>query len=92
MSQPENGQKHAPKGWIQKLYGLMAAGRYASEWLPEFLILYEMIAQEDGEDEAVDWVLRELSLTWRPSTVAHCMHIARIGYRAWRAYRRIARD
>jgi hypothetical protein len=74
------------------LYRRLAAGRYAVEWLPEFLILFDQIVGEDGEEAAVDWALRELMLSLRPSLAVRIERVLRFVYRVWKTYQRTVGD
>jgi hypothetical protein len=83
---------HHPRNWVVQLYKLLAAGRYAVLWLPEFFILYDMIVEEEGEEAAHDWAIRELMLSIKPSVALKVYRILRWAYLAWVTYRKIAHD
>jgi hypothetical protein len=71
------------------LYRFIAAGRYAIIWLPEFIILYNIEAQENGDDAAYEWAIRELMLSLEPALAVRVYRAFRIAYSAWKAYRRV---
>jgi hypothetical protein len=77
---------------VTKAYRFLAAGRYALIWLPEFLILYDIVVKEEGEQEARDWAIRELSISIRHSLAVRVYRLLRVGYLAWQAYRKVASD
>jgi len=77
-----------PSRWDQHLYRLIAAGRYAADWLPEFLYLYGIILSEEGEDAASEWVQRELLYSFKAGAQARFLWIIRLGYSIWRIYQR----
>ena len=79
-----------PPWWITQLYRCLAAGRYAVQWLPEFLVLFDQIVSEEGEQAAFEWALRELVLSLKPSVAVRIVRIFRFIYRAWKTYRRTA--
>lgn len=62
-----NPQKRPP-GWTRGLYRLMAFGRWASEWLPELLDLYQDQVGQDGSGGAWIWLLKELAITAKAVT------------------------
>jgi hypothetical protein len=70
----------------------LAAGRYAVEWLPEFLILFDQIVDEDGEEAAFDWALRELMLSLKPSLAVRIERALRFVHRVWKIYQRTVGD
>jgi hypothetical protein len=81
-----------PRKWVTRIYQKLAAGRYAAEWLVEFLIMYERMIQENGQEQADLWALEEIVLTLRPSIAYKAFKLLRMMYLGWKAYRRIAGD
>jgi hypothetical protein len=57
--------RHPPR-WLSATYRLLATGRYAVLWLPELFILYDLALEEDGEDNATEWALKELTTAFGP--------------------------
>lgn len=93
MSQQRDQQSRPPrKKWVTIVYRLLAAGRYAAMWLPELIILYEITLNEEGEEKAKDWLIKELSLSIKPSLALRLYRLVRVVYLAWEAYRKVARD
>lgn len=76
--------------WLRILYRYLAAGRYATQWLPELLILYDQMVVEDGEDAAFNWAVNELALVIKPSIAARMLWILRLAHGIWKTYRMIA--
>lgn len=66
MSVPQGGDPRFPRKWVAKAYRLMAAGRYALQWLPELIRLYQLTVEEDGEEKGIWWWVGELALTVSP--------------------------
>jgi hypothetical protein len=84
--------RNSPPRWVTQLYRCLAAGRYAVEWLPEFLILFDQIVDKDGEEAAFDWALRELLLSLKPSLAVRIERAIRFVHRVWKIYRRTVGD
>lgn len=82
--------RRPPPWWAAQLYQGLAAGRYAVQWLPELLRLYDAVVEDDGEEAAFDWLLRELALSMKPSLTVRALPILRLIYRVWKTYRRVA--
>jgi hypothetical protein len=88
----KNEKSRQPSKWMTRVYRLLAVGKYAAIWVPEFLILYEQIMLEQGHDKAQEWALEELLQSIRPSIALRVYRIIRILYLGWKAYRKMARD
>jgi hypothetical protein len=88
----EVNQPRRPHKWVTQAYRILAAGRYAAIWLPEFLALYEIVMREEGGEAADDWAQRELLHSFGPSLALRVLKLVRVLYLGWEAYRRIARD
>ncbi|KTR02289.1 hypothetical protein NS365_22020 [Aureimonas ureilytica] len=82
----------SPRKWVTKIYQTLAVGRYALHWLPELLILYSIIQDEDGDEAAKDWLLKELALAVKPSMAHRLYLIYRVVSKLWDAFNKIARD
>lgn len=82
-NQPSPELKKPPKV-VQHLFGLLATGRYAGEWVSEFVALYSQIASESGDEAANDWALKELFASLSPSIAARLLHLFRLGRAVWR--------
>lgn len=90
---PKRKERHRPPPkWATQLYRLLAAGRYAAEWLPELLRLYNSILDEKGPDEARKWLLKELKLSVRFSIALRLAAIVHLIYRLWRTYNKVSGD
>jgi hypothetical protein len=70
-------------------YKALAAGRYAAEWLPEFLILYDTVVVEEGDDAAHDWAIGEFKRSLRPASAARALWILRLARVIWKVYRAV---
>jgi len=86
-----NGSYRHPRKWMTRIYELLAAGRYASYWLPEFLICYQEILATQGEEAALEWALKELSLSLRPAVSVRAYRAIRLVYWGWRFYYKFSR-
>ena len=82
----------SPHKRLRRVYRLLAAGRYAALWLPEFIAAYDIILCTEGEAAAKDWALRELSCSVAPSVSIRLYRLFRFVYLAWEVYRRIVKD
>jgi hypothetical protein len=71
------------------VYELLATGRYARDWLPEFLIGFAEIFENQGEDAATRWALEELTRSFGPSVNHRIYRLVRIIRLALRFYLRI---
>lgn len=58
-------QRGHPKRRLLKVtataFSWLSVGVFAEEWFGEFIISYEQIAEEEGEEAAIAWALQELS-------------------------------
>ena len=85
----EKAKQYPPK-LVSRLYSWLAYGRYASEWLPEFLIRYEQILDENGEEQALEWAMQELLATLRPAAAARIYRFVRLIHLAWKLYNKFS--
>ncbi len=85
------GPNRHPPRWMAEIYKLLAAGRYASNWLPEFLISYQEILEASGEQAAIEWALKELSLSLQPAVSLRVYRAIRLIYWGWKLYEKVAR-
>jgi hypothetical protein len=76
---------------MTSLYNLLAGGRYAAYWLPEFLVCYQELLEKDGEEAAVQWAIKELATSLRPALSIRAYRVFRVIYFGWRLYQRLAR-
>lgn len=91
MNQSRNTDRSPPK-WVQWVYQkVLSAGRYAPNWITEFLIAYEDVLQESGQDGANEWLLQELEHTFGASVIARWSWVIRWAYTVWRVYRKMAK-
>ena len=84
----EHSKQYPPK-WVSRLYGWLSYGRYASDWLPEFIICYQQILDQDGEEQALEWALQELLRTLKPAAAARIYRLVRLIHWAWKLYSRL---
>jgi hypothetical protein len=77
---------------VETIYRALATGRYAAEWLPEFLLQYDQIISEQGEEAALEWALYELAGSIQPALVGRLMRLVRVAYKAWKLYKLLARN
>jgi len=91
MSQEDDNRDHLPPRLSKYAYKLFAAGRYASDWLPELLDLYDRIVQEEGKHEAYHWLLQELGHASILSLVVRAYRLSRVVNLVWKKYRKVAR-
>ena len=75
-----------PPRWIKAFYKLLAAGRLAASWLPELIILYEIIREEEGEEKARNWLIEEISRSIKPSMAHKFYLIVYAFHRAWKLW------
>jgi hypothetical protein len=75
--------------WVAAAYNMLAAGRYASEWLPEFLDYYDSMVEELGDKEAQNWARRELLQAPVWSGMARVLWILRTVYALWKVYKAV---
>lgn len=80
-----------PRKWMTILYNMLAGGRYAAYWLPEFLVCYQEIIEKDGEEAAVQWAIKELATSFWPTLSIRAYQVFRFIYCGWRLYERLAR-
>jgi hypothetical protein len=90
MSQPSDEKNRLPPRWATNLYRFLAVGRYAVIWLPELVILYDLIVEEEGESKAQDWLMKELALSISPSLSLRLFRLYRAAHLAWTTYIKIA--
>jgi len=79
-----SGNRHPPR-WMTQAYRMLAAGRYALEWLPELIKLYELTVDENGDEEGDRWLLEELALTISPRLIFLVIKLAKFVYKIWRS-------
>lgn len=90
MKETKSSSPPPPK-WLTPALRVLAAGKYAALWLPEFLELYDQIYREDGEQKASEWALEELAHSILPSVALRIYRVLRFVYLGWKAYRKVAR-
>lgn len=90
MKETKSSSPQPPK-WLTTALRVLAAGKYAALWVPEFLELYDQICREDGEQKASEWALEELAHSILPSTALRVYRVLRFAYLGWKAYRKVAR-
>jgi hypothetical protein len=74
---------------VTAVYNALAAGRYAAEWLPEYLELYQDMVELEGEDAALAWASGELLRSFKPAMAARALWILRAALAAWKVYRAV---
>ncbi|GLH77645.1 hypothetical protein SSBR45G_25530 [Bradyrhizobium sp. SSBR45G] len=77
--------------WLTTALRVLAAGKYAALWVPEFLEIYDQICREDGEQKASEWAVEELAHSILPSMTLRVYRVLRLVYLGWKAYRKVAR-
>jgi hypothetical protein len=92
MQPTRRSSRPPPKKWFTTVFRVLAAGKYAALWVPEFLHLYEQIVREEGEGGAFNWALREIGYSIKPSLALRVYRVLRVVYLGWKAYRKVARD
>lgn len=92
MAQEREGENPPPRKWVRIVYRTLAAGRYAVYWLPELLILYDLIVSEEGKEAADEQLMQELINAIGPSIGVRVYRVLRLFYSMWKAYRRFAGD
>lgn len=91
MKGKKEGENTPPlKKWVARVYGLMAAGRYAALWGPELWEAYKLYFHEDGEHGANQWLMRELVHSVGPALGIRLYRVLRVFYAAYMAYRKLA--
>lgn len=92
-SKKKEVKNQSPPKWGTKwAYRLLAAGRYAALWAPELWALYKQMLDDEGEQKANEWLMRELLHSVGPSIAIRVYRVLRVIYAAYTAYRKLAGD
>lgn len=81
----------SPEG-NSRLYRLLAAGRYAASWLPELIVLYDLVRAEEGEEAASNWLKNELLHTLKPALAMRLYIVMKLLHVGLKMYRRLVRE